>query len=102
MVTFIKKTQEKVTSKWENYKQTVQYDTTNGKLKNRIKFLFHENLAHVSSKYIHERFDDVEHIYVKDSDYQKIERWFSVNPVRFVYSADNIFNDYKQDMFKKQ
>ena len=102
LVTFIKKTQEKVTSKWENYKQTVQYDTTNGKLKNRIKFLFHENLAHVSSKYIHERFDDVEHIYVKDSDYQKIERWFSVNPVRFVYSADKIFHDYKQDMFKKQ
>ena len=39
---------------------------------------------------------------MKDSDYQKIERWFSVNPVRFVYSADKIFHDYKQDMFKKQ
>lgn len=103
LVTFIKKTQaiNSESSKWKQFQQTIQYDTTKSKFKNHIRFLSQEDLSNVSSEYIHTNFDQVEHIYLKESEYQMIKRWFSGKHIKLIYSAEKVFHDYKQDLFKK-
>lgn len=103
LVTLIKKTTEEkyLNSKWRNFRNSAQYDDTKGKFQNCLRYLFQNNLSHVSSRYIHARFDDMKHIYVTDSEYQKIEKWITDHPQKIIYSSEKVFHDYKKDLFKK-